>query len=221
MTDNYDEIEHFYHVTSETNSSLILSDRRFNLHRSRQRGYDKELATSHQAPPVVHFTASLYKGRLPTISPYPHCVPNGVAEVNPARLLLKCDSINPNNYRVYYLGSQPNGSSGCMQYSFFFVRNNDEATMAWCRRVIPERLYDISEIPQDNGDLQRPIYFSNGKFHCLKWNRVNKHVINLAFAEDFAPAFNQDHIGVDDNSEIEHVCTNMCRQEIFKDPLED
>ena len=182
---DYDEIDVFYHVTSKPNRNSIYYDGKFRLYSATDSIYDGYLA-DEGAPKVVYFTANLFRGDLPTKTPYPR---NGDSDTISYRISVDCDYIADriDQYTVYYISSIKKEENSYTHMLFYFANNNDENKKKWCDKYLPEYEYDIFD---DGSNLEStPIFFDEDtqRFNCLKMD--NQYAINVAFSEDFQSAF--------------------------------
>jgi hypothetical protein len=186
----YDQIDVFYHVTSKQNRNSIFKDGKFKLYLATDSIYDSYLFTyrGKGAPKVVYFTANLFRGDLPTKTPYPR---NGTSNSTSYRICVDCDYIADriDQYTVYYISSVKKVTNSYIHMLFYFVNNNDETTKKWCDKYLHDDEYDIFDDGSGYETESTPIFFDEDtqSFNCLKMD--NHYAINVAFSEDFRGAF--------------------------------
>ena len=188
----YDQIDVFYHVTSKQNRISIVKDGKFKLYFATDRIYDCYLFTKRKegAPRVVYFTANLFRGKLPTKTPYPRkskSISNSISY----RIRVDCQYIADkiDQYTVYYISSVKKVTNSYTHMLFYFVNNNDETTKKWCDKYLRDDEYDIFDDGSGYETESTPIFFDKDtqSFNCLKMD--NQYAINVAFSEDFRGAF--------------------------------
>lgn len=145
----------------------------FKLNHANDYDYDGELRKPC-APAVVNFSASYWKGSLPTISPYPRC--NGDCPRQASRILLNCDYIGKsiNDYSVYWISNIQKENKSYKQFLLFFVENNDLKTKNWCKANLKGKEYNINKKPQFNNKNEFiPIYCENEMFYSIDMDEYN------------------------------------------------
>ncbi|KAJ3267631.1 hypothetical protein HDV01_004592, partial [Terramyces sp. JEL0728] len=156
-----EKLTFLYHVTKSSATLETITEKGFKVYKADDSNYDGDLAKTN-APKGIFFCATLYKGGLPTITPYPRSLSDIKGELYP-RISLRIDALSlQKNYNLYFVKNltEPKTQSGGPTRHLlvaFIHKKNDQAT-AWASASSLKQL-----------ELQNSIFkFDNGSWFCLK-----------------------------------------------------
>jgi len=189
-------IHYIFHVTNEKICAKIMEEKSFELYKANDFNYDGDL-TAEDAPLVIFFTGSHFRGNLPTISKYPRC-PGCSGKEKVGRILVETSYIikRINDYNVYKIRDHKKNNNDYTQSLYFFVLKKETELINWCL----DKEFEAIDITKSNSF----IFVSNSQFYCRDMTD-EKYVINIAFSEKFENAFTSGLITSDD---VKHKCNS-------------